>query len=69
VRIVDTHTTSSGFDQAVQSIVLQNANDDFYTITLAPASPRQVKNDYVEVLPSANFKYDLNTSMDVRAAF
>jgi len=68
-RIVDTHTTSNGFDQAVQSIVLQNANDDFYTITLAPASPRQVKNDYVDVLPSVNFKYDLNTSMDLRAAF
>lgn len=69
VRLVGTDTLSRGFGAAVQSIVLQNKNDDFYTITLGPVSPVQVKNHYINVLPSANAKYDLTDHMALRAAF
>lgn len=69
VRVVDTHTVSRGFGAAVQSIVLQNPKDDFYTITLGPVSPVEIRNHYTNVLPSANFKYDLDHSTDIRLAF
>ena len=69
VRVVATDTASSGYDQPVVSIIRQNPLDDFYTITLGALSPVQIKNHYVNVLPTTNFKYDLTDNMALRAAF
>ncbi|MDJ0278552.1 TonB-dependent receptor [Sphingomonas sp. 2R-10] len=67
VRVVNTKLTSRGFGQPVISITV-NPGDDNLNFNFGPAQALRIDNEYTNVLPSANFKYEFTPKVFLRAA-
>ncbi len=66
-RLVNTRVTSRGFGQPIVSITV-NPGDDNLNFNFGPAQAITIKNDYTDILPSANIKYELTQNMFLRGA-
>ncbi|PVM84504.1 hypothetical protein DDF62_22520 [Caulobacter radicis] len=67
LRFADTAVLSKGFGQAILAISV-NPGDDNLNFTFANPAAVSVRNHYKNLLPSANFRYDLTDNMLLRAA-
>ncbi len=67
VRVVNTKTTSSGF-QAPLTSAARAPGDDQLVFTFGPLSPITVRNEYTDILPSANLKFDVTNDAVLRFA-
>ncbi|MXO64551.1 TonB-dependent receptor [Altericroceibacterium endophyticum] len=65
-RIVNTRGEARGVSPDLQSLVINV--DTGGTVTVPPAGPISAKNTYTYVLPSANLKYALSDSVQLRFA-
>jgi iron complex outermembrane recepter protein len=68
VRIVNTKTTSAGFQALLTSAGRASAGDDQLSFTFGPATAISVKNSYTDILPSANLKFDASDDAVLRFA-
>lgn len=72
LRYVDTAQTSGGYDYTGSGLQLVNVNeiDPAWAALISPSTDTvnwtTVDNDYSEILPSLNIKYDLNDEMALR---
>jgi iron complex outermembrane recepter protein len=67
VRIVNTKTTSVGFQSPLTSVA-RSPGDDQLIFTFGPLTPITVKNEYTDILPSANLKFDVTDDAVLRFA-
>jgi iron complex outermembrane recepter protein len=67
VRVVNTKTTSLGFQAPVLNVTTL-PGDDNLQFTFGPPVPVSVKNEYTDILPSANVKLDVNDETVLRFA-
>ncbi len=67
VRIVNTRTVSSGFDAPLTSAA-RAPGDDQLVFTFGPLAAVTLRNEYTDVLPSANLKVDASDKLILRAA-
>jgi iron complex outermembrane recepter protein len=68
VRVVNTKTTSAGFQAPLTSVSRASMGDDQLAFTFGPLSPITIRNEYTDILPSANFKYDVSDEAVLRLA-
>jgi iron complex outermembrane recepter protein len=68
IRVVRTETISRGFDLPVTGITT-TPGDDTLTYAFGPSTAIEVRNSYVNALPSANVKYNVTDKLIVRAAY
>ncbi|WP_075186611.1 TonB-dependent receptor [Teredinibacter haidensis] len=68
IRAVETNQVSSGWGEEILSIEPNPDDPTISIVTKDVAKPMTVSNDYVNVLPSFNFKLDLLNDVDVRFA-
>ncbi|TCP35080.1 TonB-dependent receptor [Sphingomonas sp. BK235] len=66
-RLVDTKTLSRGYGEPVLSIT-RNKGDDNLFFERGAAQPLQAQNSYINLLPAANVKYDVDAKTILRAA-
>jgi iron complex outermembrane recepter protein len=67
VRVVNTRTVSSGF-QAPLTSVARSPGDDQLVFTFGPQVAVTVRNEYTDVLPSANLKINFGDNFVLRYA-
>ncbi len=68
VRVVNTKTISAGFQAPLLSAQRASAGDDQLQFTFGPATPITIRNNYTDILPSANAKFDLTDKAVLRFA-
>lgn len=68
VRVSKTITESSGMVQPVTAIYPNPNDSSLLLFTYGPTTPITIKNDYVDVLPSANLKIDATRDLVLRLA-
>jgi iron complex outermembrane recepter protein len=68
VRVVNTKTTSVGFQAPLIGAQRASMGDDQLQFTFGPLSPITIRNEYTDVLPSANLKFDVNDKAVLRFA-
>jgi iron complex outermembrane recepter protein len=67
VRVVNTKTTSVGF-QAPLTSAARSPGDDQLVFTFGPLTAISVRNEYTDILPSANLKFDVSDDAVLRFA-
>jgi iron complex outermembrane recepter protein len=68
VRVVNTKTTSVGFQAPLTGVARASAGDDQLSFTFGPLTPVVIRNEYTDFLPSANVKIDVTDKAVVRLA-
>jgi iron complex outermembrane recepter protein len=68
VRVVNTKTTSAGFQAPLTSVARASAGDDQLAFTFGALSPIIIRNEYTDILPSANAKFDVSDDAVLRLA-
>ena len=66
VRFAYTDLTSTGAGASIQSVTILDTNNQNFVTTTAP---REIDNDYFDVLPSFNVSFDIEENLVARAAF
>ncbi len=68
VRVVSVKSQSIGYGTPLLTAITDYPADSNYQFTYGTPTQLSSKNDYTDVLPSANFKYSLSDSMLLRLA-